>query len=600
MLMRLCFAAAAVVRLCLAQASAPVVDLGYERYQGYYNATAKQNIYKGIRYAAAPVGELRWQLPQAPENNNSAVISAVEYASQCPQSGNAPGPAPDFATGSEDCLFLNIEAPANASKLPVLVWIHGGGYGAGNNQFAFSQQILTNHNSYLAVSIQYRLGAFGFLSSAELALSGIPNAGIYDQHFALEWVQKYIHLFGGDPEQVTISGESAGGGSVMLQAMANGGTEGETLFKGAIASSPYLPTQSSYDGDWPTKYYEAFAAQVGCAQSGGQSVFDCLVATDTDALQIASGVVSVSALYGQWAFIPVTDGTLIQERPSMQLHYQRKVNGARMLTSNNENEGVLFTPQNVTDRAGFEAFVLLNYPTLSAQNLSSLAALYDVPADHSGVQADSNGLAPPFSTTNSDWAVGWQQAVNNLYAESTFVCPSYWLSDAFSAYDGAWKYQFSVPPSTHGADLEPIMDNPATTGTGIDSVFRYAIQNVWGNFITAGDPTLRAGQMAATTDGGSISAAGTGVWARWGGGDGNDVLLNFNMTGGAPVTVTETVDGSAISVTSYRAAAAGIAANGSVASPLRADLRVAQGTTWEGGRGKRCDLWAQLGKYALN
>ncbi len=107
----------------------------------------------------------------------------------------------------------------------------------------FTQQIHTNRNSYIAVSIAYRLGAFGFLSSAEIRRSGVVNVGIYDMRFALKWVQKNIHRFGGDPERVTIAGESAGGGSVMLLAMANGGREGDTLFQGLIPSSPYLPTQ---------------------------------------------------------------------------------------------------------------------------------------------------------------------------------------------------------------------------------------------------------------------------------------------------------------------------------------------------------------------
>ena len=93
------------------------------------------------------------------------------------------------------------------------------------------------------VQIQYRLGAFGFLSSAEVAKHGTLNPAVHDMRFALEWVQKYIGLFGGDPDQVTISGESAGGGAIMLLALANGGTEGNKLFRRGIASSPYYPTQ---------------------------------------------------------------------------------------------------------------------------------------------------------------------------------------------------------------------------------------------------------------------------------------------------------------------------------------------------------------------
>lgn len=103
--------------------------------------------------------------------------------------------------------------------------------------------IKTNGNSFIAVEIQYRLGAFGFLSSADVAEKGVLNAGIHDMRFALQWVQKYIHLFGGDPTEVTIAGSSAGGGGAMLLAMANGGTEVDSLFKGVIPASPYLPTQ---------------------------------------------------------------------------------------------------------------------------------------------------------------------------------------------------------------------------------------------------------------------------------------------------------------------------------------------------------------------
>lgn len=106
-----------------------------------------------------------------------------------------------------------------------------------------TQQISTNGNSYISVSIAYRLGAFGFLSSVDVDSFGVVNAAIHDMRFALGWVKKNIHRFGGDSERVTIAGESAGGGSVMLLAMANDGQEGDALFRGLIPSSPYLPTQ---------------------------------------------------------------------------------------------------------------------------------------------------------------------------------------------------------------------------------------------------------------------------------------------------------------------------------------------------------------------
>lgn len=167
--------------------------------------------------------------------NRTSVQSAGSYGPICPQSFNAV-PGNDFVLGDEDCLYLNVYAPANADNLPVLVWIHGGGYGFYNGQQDMSSIIRTNNNTFIGVSIQYRvsltlelkmrtarffeylemlqLGAFGFLSSDEVARRGALNAGLLDQQFALEWIQQHIEKFGGDSSRVTISGLSAGAGSV--------------------------------------------------------------------------------------------------------------------------------------------------------------------------------------------------------------------------------------------------------------------------------------------------------------------------------------------------------------------------------------------------
>lgn len=222
------------------------IDLGYEVYQGVSNGSTGLDTWFGIRFAAPPIGSLRWQPPQPPVYNRSSVIQADAFAAYCPQSSFQSTSAPDNGTfGSEDCLFLNVYSPSNKTNLPVFVYIHGGGYGLGNGQQDMSDLINTNDNDFVAVVIQYRLGAFGFLSSDEVSRFGTPNAGLLDQHFALEWTQSYIELFGGNASQVTIGGESAGGGSVMLQDMAYGGTEGTSLFRNTFAASPYLPMQVS-------------------------------------------------------------------------------------------------------------------------------------------------------------------------------------------------------------------------------------------------------------------------------------------------------------------------------------------------------------------
>lgn len=214
------------------------IDLGYSIYKGFKDNTTGLSLWRGIRYASPPTGKLRWQLPIAPAINRSQVIHANQFGSQCYQGGPNVGGGSIFDTSipsSEDCLFLDVYAPPNAKDLPVLVWIHGGGYGAGNGSSDLSPMIIANNSSFVGVSIQYRLGAFGFLASDEVHEFGALNVGIRDQALALQWVQDHIALFGGDPRKVTISGESAGGGSVMLHAMAFGGELGTSLFSNVRA-----------------------------------------------------------------------------------------------------------------------------------------------------------------------------------------------------------------------------------------------------------------------------------------------------------------------------------------------------------------------------
>jgi carboxylesterase type B len=189
--------------------------------------------------------------------------------------------------------------------------------------------VVTNGNGFIYVGIQYRLGAFGFLSSDDVHNNGVANAGLYDMHFALQWVQDQIYKVGGDPRRVTIAGESAGGGGVMHMAMAYGGTDGTKLFTNAIVASPYLPKQWRYNDPKPTTAYNNFAEAAGC--SGQANVFACLQGVDTLILQNASAHAAQFVPFGEYGFAPVTDGDLVQNRPSVQL-FSGKVNGLRMLS----------------------------------------------------------------------------------------------------------------------------------------------------------------------------------------------------------------------------------------------------------------------------
>jgi para-nitrobenzyl esterase len=180
-------------------------------------------VFKGIPYAAPPMGKLRWAPPQPPKNWNG-IRPAKEYGAISPQplmpGGTAIG-TPSFAdqTQSEDCLTLNIWTPGlDDAKRPVYLWIHGGAFYIGSGTEGFLDAgVLSRRCGVVVVSINYRLGAYGFLNLKEVTGGKIPstgNEGILDQIKAMDWIQDNIAAFGGDPGNVTISGFSAGGMSV--------------------------------------------------------------------------------------------------------------------------------------------------------------------------------------------------------------------------------------------------------------------------------------------------------------------------------------------------------------------------------------------------
>jgi carboxylesterase type B len=192
---------------------------------------------------------LRWQAPQAIEYHNdydpSTVIDATQQGPECIQDvpfWSLTNTTPAVQPGAEDCLLLDVLVPQTVSgpSIPVIVEIHGGGYAGGNSE-TYPGYALVNQSqgNLIYVSIQYRLGALGFPSSAEVRENGVANAGLLDQRAALMWVQRNIRAFGGDPAKVTIMGGSAGGGSVLNQMLLYGG-EANPPFRAAIAERPWV------------------------------------------------------------------------------------------------------------------------------------------------------------------------------------------------------------------------------------------------------------------------------------------------------------------------------------------------------------------------
>ncbi|KAI7564270.1 carboxylesterase type B [Hortaea werneckii] len=566
------------------------VDLGYEVYQGYHNASFNLNTWQGLRYAAPPLGENRWRAPKEPEINRGPVIQADSLPPRCPQGYQAPSNPSANTTGDGDCLFLSVYAPADASRpLPVFFWIHGGGYGAGDGSQDIGNITRIGDNEFVSVVIQYRLGAFGFLSSDEVHQFGDTNGAILDQHFALQWVQQHIHKFGGDPRHVTIAGESAGGGSVMLQALAYGGMLGDSLFENAIASSPYLPMQYPYNGWQPSQAYYAFAQAAGCFPgraygNTSTTILDCLRQAPTDVLQEANARISGSGTWGTWAFLPVTDGKIIRERPSSQLT-RGQVNGKRVMSGNNAAEGTAFVIPDISTDSDFEAWVKLEYPMLTASDYSQIFNEYYAPAPNTSSavpHATCGDCGSDETAVNvGSFIVGPQQRAYNLYAETTFVCPSYWLAEAYPPSEGkaAYKYQYSVPAAPHGADLaaEGLRGQAANVG----DAFYEALTTMWGNFITEGDPSI-SNALANGGNGSGVSVNAASDWPVYTNeGPGAYRMLNLNETGGMPYSAQ--VVSSAANVTQYEG------------TGLMNDIHATNAYAWEGGRGARCDFWKRIG-----
>ena len=289
------------------------------------NSDDSIHVFKGIPFAAPPVGELRWK-PPALVASWEGVRACDKFGNKCPQEGRErAGPF------GEDCLYLNVWSPANptAEKLPVMVWIHGGGLTTGSAHEPGYMGDQFSKRGVVLVSINYRLGALGFLAhpllsvESEQGVSG--NYGLLDQVAALKWVQRNIAIFGGDPDNVTIFGESAGGTSVYCLTAT---PQARGLFRKAILQSAWLP--------------ETVFADLDTAEEVGT----------TEVAKAISGEVTASAMrqlsteeileYFKQRLPVATDGWLFPQSPA-QIYAEGEQNRVRSIVGTNRDEGTMFT-----------------------------------------------------------------------------------------------------------------------------------------------------------------------------------------------------------------------------------------------------------------
>jgi para-nitrobenzyl esterase len=335
-------AAACLVTWQLAFASPVKVQVEQGQLMGQADASGAR--FLGIPYAQAPVADLRWRAP-APARPWSGVRDAARPAAACPQTASAYGPV----SVDEDCLYLNVFTPPGATPgaaLPVFVWLHGGAFISGTGG-DFDASVLAAAGPMLVVTINYRLGILGFLSHAALSQEdpkrSSGNYGLQDQQAALRWLQSNIARFGGDPQRVTLAGQSAGGLSV-LSHLASPGSAG--LFHRAIVQS------GTYRLSWPKlSDGEAKGKKLADAQGCKVNVASCLRALPVEQVLAAQeGGGNVAAVALSWG--PMAGTSSLPTQP-LQTFRSGRFNQVPVLIGNAHDEGRLFTAMNF-DEAGAE------------------------------------------------------------------------------------------------------------------------------------------------------------------------------------------------------------------------------------------------------
>jgi para-nitrobenzyl esterase len=442
--------------------------------------------YEGIPYAAPPTGDLRWKPPATPVSWSTPRPSA--FASGCPQGSSEFG----VPSSDEDCLYLNVWTPSvhPDKPLPVMVFVHGGSFIWGSGSFPlYDGTNLATATGNIVVTINYRLGALGFLSLPELRAEdpSTPtsgNYGILDQIAAFAWVKANIAAFGGDASNVTVFGESAGGTSMLIH-LASPLSTG--LFDHVLIESAYAANNQGAGPEAAGDSIGAmFASAVGCS---GSSVLSCLRAASLTAIMNES---ESSTLGDNLAFtwFPIVDGYVLPDYPVHRI-VAGTFNKVPTLLGTNKNEGTLFVVTSPpTDEASFVSTANVSFPG----NGMAIAAEYPVAGD--GGPGDGGTLDGGRATFAS-----YEAAAAEALTDGAFVCPTRQVARALTTagvaayrYDFVHAIDFPVPDlgAFHGSELEFVFGNPinslASPLTAAEQTLSAAMMGYWGAMAGAGNP----------------------------------------------------------------------------------------------------------------
>lgn len=441
--------------------------------------------FRGIPYAAPPVNELRFAPPQPPAKRDE-VLDASEFGSLCPQAESPFGKA----SLDEDCLYLNIYTPKDEGDYPVMVWIHGGAFifGSGSDEGYDPARLVAE--GVVLVTLNYRLGALGFLAHADLSKErpevGSGNYGLMDQQQALRWIQDNIENFGGDPNNVTIFGESAGGHSV-LSHIASPAAEG-LFHKAIVQSGSYNP------GQMPLTLGEMlvgvpFVKELGCDED-----------TDVPAcLREATVADLLKAQADSW-YLPMTGGEILPKSIYEALD-EGNFNKVPVLMGSNLHEGRLFVALDIANGTRYDSeeeytngvkILLLEDPTLDA---AKIAADYLAKEED---PEDPNRFRQAIAAIQTDWRFNCGNLLQwNQLARHNVPTYGYWFVDETAPHPFVKEIDLLLPMgATHTLEIQYVFGTVGDRGGNeAQQKLSDAMVSYWTRFAKFGDPNSGAAPL---------------------------------------------------------------------------------------------------------
>ncbi|KAK6542672.1 hypothetical protein TWF694_006616 [Orbilia ellipsospora] len=512
------------------QPHSPSVAIKNGTVSGVHDGVWDQDYFLGIPYAQPPVGNLRFRPPQY-INTTLGNISAKKYGTHCIGYG-----ADQIGyTTSEDCLTINVIRPAGIShnaQLPVAVWIHGGGFYMGgapdkryNLTFMVDQSVKIG-KSIIGVSINYRLDAWGFLASSEVAGTENLNTGLKDQRLALHWVQENIEAFGGDPDRVTIFGESAGGASVGMQQTAFNGRD-DKLFRGVIAESggPVFYTANKFPSD-TQKTYDTVLNATGCYDAA-----DSLACLRSKPLDLLNKTFAANSPI----FQPVIDGTFLTGFGSQQIKNGRYVKVPTIIGTTSD-EGAAFGQIGANTQQD-----LYNYcATVTKFHPKSCDRILELYPEGISIPPAENFTGPDDGTANGTALNGLEyHRAAAIIGDYMFIANRRYVAEQLSAQKvPVWSYRFRASPNGnpswyraghfsevafvfHTVNGDGYAKNPLG-GVNAPSYGKLAdyMCRSWVRFVVSGDP--RSGTLVHEVQ-----------WLKYGEGSGkSSMVFDIDIDGG--------------------------------------------------------------------